>query len=364
MNFTRISTLSRLVTNDLTRKPTIVLDPNQSHPFRISGTAADINTVIDTDTWVVPREIKDFIAKLSNSNLSTEQRILALYSKICKSYTYDDNVLSYVRKIDDETFFLPDNYGRTIDVEWKTNREKHNRRNCFEISRILAKSLAEMMRISGKNANYDVCILWDEAVTHYLVGLASNDYHLSLDTDDFTQIKDLTRLKTELTAKGIHILYDPQQIFTPVLRNFNAGKCEYAQDQVRLEQVKPARHGRILNSYSEDVQFIQYAIHLLKDNYDLDPAGMFEYIKEIVDTRMGTRARKKIWKEVGDPNGTGTRYTRCLIVTIDDIPYIIDVTKDRPNEIFRQITEKELASTKIKPGNFTRTWEDDPYDGR
>ena len=364
MNFTRISTLSRLVTNDLKRKPTIVLDPNQNNPFRISGTAADINTIIDTDTWVIPKDIKDYIRKLSNSNLTLEQKIIEVYSKICRSYTYDDNVLSYIKKIDDETFFLPDNYGRTIDSKWKANREKHNRRNCFEISRILAKSLAEIMRISGKNANYDVCILWDEAVTHYLVGLASNDYYLSLDTDDFTQIKDLTRVKTNLTAKGIHVLSDPQNIFTPFLKKFNAGKCEYAQDQVRLEQIKPAINGRIQNTYSEDVQFIQYAIQLLKDNYDLDSAGIFEYIKEIVDTRMGARARKKIWKNIGDTSGTGTRYTRCLIVTIDDIPYIIDVTKEKPNEIFRQVTEKELTSSKIKPGNFTRTWKDDPYDGR
>ena len=54
-----------------------------------------------------------------------------MFDFICKNYTYDDNLISYIRKIDDDTFTLPDWYGRDIDEEWEKNREGHNRENMF-----------------------------------------------------------------------------------------------------------------------------------------------------------------------------------------------------------------------------------------
>ena len=89
---------------------------------------------------------------------------------------------------------------------------------------------------------------------------------------------------------------------------------------------------------------------------------MFEYIKEIVDTRIGARSRKKYWKEVESNLGVGTRYTRCLVITIDDISYIIDVTKKDPTEILRRADEEEMSQ--LKPFNIQRKWKFDPYDGR
>ena len=136
MNFTRISKLSNLVTNNLKRKPTIILDPNNSNPFRISGTANNISVTVDVDEWILPDYLKDFIKKLCQSDLNVEERILKLYERICLDYIYDDNVLSYIRKNDDDTFYLPDNYGRRTNSSWKEKRSEHNRRNCFEISRI------------------------------------------------------------------------------------------------------------------------------------------------------------------------------------------------------------------------------------
>ena len=103
MNFTRVSKLSNLVTNDLKRKPTVILDPNNSNPFRISGTATNISVTIDADEWILPDKIKDYITRLGQSGMNIEQRILALYEEICKEYVYDDNVLSYIRKNDDDT---------------------------------------------------------------------------------------------------------------------------------------------------------------------------------------------------------------------------------------------------------------------
>lgn len=375
MNFNRLGKLNNLVTNDLKRKPTIILDPNPDQLYRISGTADDIVVGIDDDEWVIPDELKPFIIDVAKSNASNEEKILKIYQELCENYTYDDNVLSYIKKNDDETFFLPDAYGRETDASWKENRQKHNRRNCFEISRILAKSINEVIKLSGYSTNYDVCILWDEANTHYFVGVACNYYYVSLDLDDFTQIKDLTRMKTGLTLEGIKILEDPSDKFGSVIKKFNKDRSKNAKDHIQKKRENLSqgynKDEKIKNSNDnidlDDINFIQYAVQILKEEYNLDSAGIFEYLKEIVDTKMGARFRKKVWKEVENEPGIGTRYTRCLIVTINDNPFIIDVTKDKPNEIFRKFDEKQIEEEKSKVISFkemSRDWENDPYDGR
>lgn len=124
MNFNRIGKLNNLVSNDLKRKPTIILDPNPEQSYRMFGTANDIIVGIDADDWKVPEELNVFIEEIAGSGISNEEMILKIYQKLCEDYTYDDNVLSYIKKNDDETFYLPDEYGRDPDSIWKENRKK------------------------------------------------------------------------------------------------------------------------------------------------------------------------------------------------------------------------------------------------
>lgn len=368
MNFNRIGKLNNLVSNDLKRKPTIILDPNPEQSYRMFGTANDIVVGIDADDWEVPDELRGFVKEIAKSNISSEEMILKIYQKLCEDYTYDDNVLSYIKKNDDETFYLPDEYGREPDSTWKENRKKHNRRNCFEISRVLAKSISEVLKLSGNLKNYDVCIIWDEAVTHYLVGLACNDYYLSLDLDDFTQIKDLTRMKAGLTLEGIKVLDDPSDKFKSVLRNFNKNRNKIAKDYISSKRMESESLGKESASmkdddvYSDDVNFFKFTAEILNE-MNLDSAGIFEFFKEIVDTKIGTRARKKEWKKVENNPGIGNRYTRCLTVKIDDTTYVVDVTKQESEEIFRKCTEEDLKEL-IPFKDMERNWKEDPYDGR
>lgn len=375
MNFNRIGKLDELLTNDLKRKPTIILDPNPEQSYRISGTANDLVIGIDADEWVIPDELKPFIIEVAENNVSDEEKILKVYQKLCEDYTYDDNILSYIKKNDDDTFFLPDEYGRETDASWKENRQKHNRRNCFEISRILAKSITEVVKLSGNAKNYDVCIIWDEANTHYFVGLACNNYYVSLDLDDFTQIKDLTREKTGLTLEGIKILEDTNDKFGKVIKEINRDRAkiakEYMQEKIQMLNSDDSKDESKVkaedDSISDNKRFLQYVIQILKEDYNLDSAGIYEYLKEIVDTKLGAKFRKKVWKEIENNPGKGKRYTRCLIVNIEDNSYLIDVTKDSPNEIFQQFDERELEKqeSKIIPfKEMTRDWNKDPYDGR
>ncbi len=243
-------------------------------------------------------------------------------------------------------------------------QKKHNRRTCYEISRILAKSISEIFRLSGNSKNYDVCVIWDEANTHYFVGIDNNDYYVSLDIDDFTQIKDLTRLKTGMSLEGIKILEDSSGKFEETLKKFNNGKSKIAKDHIqkKLEQEhKEDIETSINSSEPDDLTFLKYTIQILKEEYNIDSAGIYEYLKEIIDTKMGAGFRKKVWKEVKTNSGTGKRYTRCLIVSIDDIPYMVDVTKNELNEIFHELDEREQF---IPFKEMERDFDNDPYDGR
>ena len=363
MNFTRIGKLSQLITDALKRKPTVVLNPEKT--YRVFGVADNLNITTDTEKWEINDSLKEYIDELAKQDFSIEEKILIIYNKLCEEYTYDDNVLSYIRKNDDDTFYLPDEYGRDTDKEWKENRSKHNRRSCFEISRILAKSITELVRLTGNSKDFDICIFWDEDVTHYFVGLINKDYALSMDLDDFTTIKDLTRIKTGLTLDGIKVLRDPSAKISSCIREFNLGRERNARNQLDNE-MKTSNSIKNPNELDE-TDFFRNAVQILKEEYNLDSAGIFEYLKEIVDTKLGARFRKKVWKEVEKNPGKGARYTRCLVLLLDDESYIVDVTQDDSNKMFRAFDIKELEKPESGIRPFTglnRTWETDPYDGR
>jgi len=41
-----------------------------------------------------------------NKELSNEEKILLVYEKLCYDYVYDDNLISYIQKVDDDIFSL------------------------------------------------------------------------------------------------------------------------------------------------------------------------------------------------------------------------------------------------------------------
>lgn len=252
-----------------------------------------------------------------------------------------------------------------MDQEWEKNRENHNRRICFELSRYLAKALDELLR---ENKNYDVCILWNKNLTHYFVGLTSNEYTLALDVDDFFNIKDLTRVKADLTIEGIQILEDNKNKFKNALEKFNDGKNEYAikkvEDKINTNNVKSKekfQNKGQAKTEDDEVKFLAKAMQILSEEYKLDSQGMYEYMKEIVDIRIGSEGREKIWKKIEGNTNESTRYIRCLILDINNKKYLVDVE----NKEIREFDEKELEEkrTKFVPYKELSRGGFDYYDG-
>ena len=337
INMDKLIKLNDLVTTSFRRKHIIVLNPEFE---RENNQELNANVIYDKAEWKIPQGIQSLIYELSqNDELSSEEKILLIYEQICKDYIYDDNLISYIQKIDDDSYALPDWYGRDVDEEWEKNREHHNRRVCYEVSRYLATSLTELLKNDEK---FNVTILWDKGLTHYFVGLTCGEYSITLDVDDFNNIKDLTRIKAGLTAEGIVILEDNEGQFKRALDKFNSGRSKDAIKKMQssifedIPNIESSNADQI--EEPDSIVFLKNAIEILKNKYDIDSQGIYEYIKEIVDVTLGPQARKKIWKEIKGNTGKDTRYIRCLLLDVNSKKYIVDVDK----MLLRRFDEQEL----------------------
>ena len=339
-NLKRIIRLNDLVSLALRKKHTLVLNPQG----RKDREDLDEDIVYDKREWNIPEEYSQYIEELSkDETLSTEDKILKIYEKIGTDYVYDDNLISYIKKIDDDTYAIPDWYARDADDDWENNRKEHKRRICFELARYLAKSLMELLK---DNNDYSICIHWNKELTHYFVGLTCSEYSVTLDPDDFFNIKDLTRLKTKLTAQGINILEDKQKKFNNALKKFNEGRSEYAIKKMEYEingediffHSDTQKQNNSETDKNDNILFLRKVMHILVKEYNLDSQGIFEYIKEIVDIKLGPDKREKVWKEIKGKTKESTRYIRCLIVNVDNKKFLIDGDE----KIIRLFDEKEF----------------------
>lgn len=363
-NRTELKRLNSLIDNNLHRKHIIVLDPEDKEDKDIG---VKDNIIYDGGSWNLPETLSAFVESISKNNqMSPEDKTLAIYEKICLDYVYDDNLISYIQKKNDNSFFVPDEYGRKIDENWEKNREEHNRRICYEVSRYLAKSLSVLFK---DRPDVNICIFWDKGLTHYFVGLSGREYSVALDLDDFTYIKDLTRIKTDLTAEGIQILEDRHGIFKSAVDKFNEGREKYATVAIEKELEKREKNEEqpeVVYSNdeeeNEEMIFIQNAIEVLKEKYEIDSQGMFEYMKEIVDTKMGAQYRKKVWKVMKGEDEQEKRHIRCLVITLKNQKYIIDVDK----QILRPFSADEFDMEDpefLRYQDGTRDW-GEPYNGK
>ena len=165
---------------------------------------------------------------------------------------------------------------------------------------------------------------------------------------------DLTRIKADLTAEGIVILEDYENKFKNALDKFNEGRSEYAikkvEDEISNDNTN-SNHNTEKDSdksdkkeENEDIVFFKKAIEVLTKKYDIDSQGIYEYMKEIVDIKLGPDGREKIWKKIDGNTKESTRYIRCLVLNIDNEKYVIDVDE----KIVRPFDEKELTEKRAR----------------
>lgn len=54
----------------------------------------------DKGNWKLEDGLQEYVEiLLKQKNLSDEMRVLMIFEKICKDYVYDDNLISYIKKL-------------------------------------------------------------------------------------------------------------------------------------------------------------------------------------------------------------------------------------------------------------------------
>lgn len=284
----------------------------------------------DKVKWELEETLDKLVEELiQNKELSFESKLLEIYKHICLEYIYDDNVLYFFKRDESDLnnikYIAVDWYGRIVEKQWIENRKKHNRRICYEFSRMYAKAIN--MILEKESTDSEAFMIGDVDNLHYMVGLVTNEYSVILDLDDFNSIKDLTRLKLGLTLKGITILEDKSNKIKNAINNFNKGKDE------ELKEIEIAK----IKFEKDKIKYFTEIVNILK-KYDLDFQGFCEYIRKLIENEEFKV--DKIWKEV--IGAKEKRYARCLIFKIDGYTYLIDSIE----QIIQKI-EIEKLDTKI-----------------
>lgn len=300
----------------------IILEPNRD--------LTDDWIEYDTVKWELDEQIQNLVNELLKDNtLSFEEKLLSIYKYICLNYIYDDNVLFFFKRDcndpDNIKYIAVDWYGRIVDNIWIENRKKHNRRICYEFSRLYAKAINELLK---DNDNLEAFMVGDTENLHYVVGLTGKEYSLLLDQDDFNSIKDLTRLKLGLTLKGIKILRDDTGKFQKAIDNFNKDKLN---ELVKVEEITKAL---------KNVDIIKYLHEIIKvlKSHNIDSQGFMEYMRSKIE-QEGIEI-EKIWKEV--KGGSEKRYVRCLIFNFNSKTYLLDSVDQTLTQINKEDLDKNI----------------------
>lgn len=300
----------------------IILEPNREF--------TDEWIEYDQVKWELEEPVQSLVSKLKkDTTLSFEEKILEIYKCICLNYIYDDNVLFFFKRdVSDPNnikYIAVDWYGRIVDEKWKENRQKHNRRICYEFARFYAKAINELL---DGNDKFEAFMLGDRENLHYVVGLTGKEYSVILDLDDFNKIKDLTRLKLGLTINGIRILRDELGKFQEAIDEFNKYKLN---DLVEVEKAKENLRGK------NTIEYFKKIVEILR-SYNIDSQGFMEYMRAIIENE-GIEI-EKIWKEI--KGGIEKRYVRCLTFNFDGKTYLMDSVEQKLEETNKEKLEKEM----------------------
>lgn len=127
--------------------------------------------------------------------------------------------------------------------------------------------------------------------------------------------------------------------------NALASKHFHKKHTIILPPGEKINFNNALGIEDEQVLFLKEVMHILEE-YNLDSQGIFEYMKEIIDIKLGSETRRKIWKRIDgeDSHRESTRYIRCLIVNINGKEYLVDGDQRIIREFQREEEENKRGS--------------------
>lgn len=224
----------------------------------------------------IKNEIKDI------DQLGLMELILRIHIMVCEHFVFDD-FCYFLGRYDKEKgiCMIDQKYGRNPSPRWKEERKKHNKRICFELSRYVACRIKQF-----ENQECDVFLVSDEYETHYATAVISDDFMITIDTDDFFKGEDLNRVKLGLEIKGVTIVSDEKGVVAQALEkiNLNRKSKKEFEEEAKDDPEKKANY--------------EWIESLLKRIQIIGNDGIFKYMNQILQLRG--YEPKKIWVKDGD----------------------------------------------------------------
>lgn len=159
----------------------------------------------DEPDWKINDELKEYVYRDMPEGLTSEEKAIWIYMKLCKTLNYDDS--RYLGNVSNK-----------INISLLESIRPNSKLICFDFARVYAKLVNSI-----PDSDIEAKIVGREG--HFLVNLVSKDIIMTAEaTNAISTTNEFFKVKMGLPIEGIHAEYDPRGIvqnsierFTPLI---------------------------------------------------------------------------------------------------------------------------------------------------
>ena len=155
----------------------------------------------DEPDWKINDELKEYVYRDMPEGLTSEEKAIWIYMKLCKTLNYDDSRLW-------------EDVSNKINISLLESIRPNSKLICFDFARVYAKLVNSM-----PDSDIEAKIVGREG--HFLVNLVSKDIIMTAEaTNAISNTNEFFKVKMGLPIEGIHASYDPRGIIQNSIERF------------------------------------------------------------------------------------------------------------------------------------------------
>lgn len=155
----------------------------------------------DEPDWKINDELKEYVYKDMPEGLTSEEKAVWIYIRLCKTLSYDDS----------RCFEKTSN---KINISLLESIKPNSNLICYDFARVYAKLVNSM-----QDKDIEAKIVGREG--HFLVNVVSKDVIMKAEATEITSsTNEFFKVKMGLPIEGIHALYDPKGIIQNSIEKF------------------------------------------------------------------------------------------------------------------------------------------------
>lgn len=178
----------------------------------------------DEPSWKINPQLHNEIFKDMPDDLSLEEKVIYIYCKLCKTFTYDDGY--FYRKQENSKTYSP-----RFSKKHLESITPNSRITCWDFARILSKL------INSLDGDIEALILAEgEDKKHFAVGFYTDKVSATLDAIDggSYSINDLMKAKNGVEFEGISIISDKNGLISKAIRKIYP--MVFGKNQISINQ--------------------------------------------------------------------------------------------------------------------------------